>query len=91
MVQVVLILAGGVLMSFVFGLFGNLPATPSWLEGVASSAIDLMSFGIYTLSWVFTAQLFFGGLAVIGVVMAFEPVYHLILWVLRKIPILGIK
>jgi hypothetical protein len=91
MVQVVLILAGGILMSFVFGLFGNLPPTPSWLEGVATGAINLFEFATYTLSWLIGAHLFFGTLALIVVVMTWEPVYHLILWVLRKIPILGIK
>ena len=91
MIQVVLILAAVALMSFFFGLFGNLPPTPPWLEGVASGAIDIMTFGIYTLSWLFTAELFFGTMVVIGAVMAWEPIYHLVLWVLKKIPILGIK
>lgn len=91
MVQVVLILAAVSLMSFVFGLFGNLPPTPDWLQGVADGAIDLMTFGVYTLSWLFTAQLFFGTMVIVGAVMVWEPVYHLIMWVLRKIPILGIK
>lgn len=91
MVQVVLILAGAALMAFVFGIFGDLPATPGWLESVADGAINLMSFGIYTLSWLFTAELFFGTLIIVGAVIAWEPVYHLAMWVLRKIPILNIK
>jgi len=91
MVHVVLILAGGALMAFAFGMFGDLPATPGWLENVADGAINLMSFGIYTLSWLFTAELFFGTLIIVGAVMAWEPVYHLVMWVLRKIPILNIK
>ena len=91
MIQVVLILAAVFLMSFVFGLFGNLPPTPEWLEGIASGAIDLFTFGIYTLSWLFTPELFFGSIAIVGAVMAWEPVYHLVMWVLRKIPLLGIK
>jgi len=91
MIQVVLILAGAVLMAFVFGLFGNLPETPAWLQGVADGAIDLFTFPMYVLSWLIGAHLFFGTLALLAVVMAWEPVYHLILWVLRKIPILGIK
>lgn len=91
MVQVVLILAGAALMAFVFGIFGDLPATPGWLENVADGAINLMSFGIYTLSWLFTAELFFGTLIIVGAVIAWEPVYHLAMWVLRKIPILNIK
>jgi len=91
MIHVVIILAGAVLMSFVFGLFGNLPPTPIWLEGVADSAIDLFMFPMYTLSWLIGAHLFFGTLALIVVVMTWEPVYHLTLWVIRKIPVLGIK
>lgn len=91
MIQVVLILAGAALMAFVFGLFGNLPATPSWLEGVADGAISLFQFAMYTMSWLIGAHLFFGTLALVSVVLLWEPVYHLIMWVLRKIPILGIK
>lgn len=91
MILVVLILAGTALMAFVFGLFGNLPATPSWLEGVADGAIDLFYFGTATMSWLIGARLFFATLALVSVVLLWEPVYHLIMWVLRKIPILNIK
>lgn len=91
MVQVVLITAGVALMSFVFGLFGNLPPTPDWLIGVADGAITMFQFAIYTLSWLIGPHLFFLTLGVIVALISWEQVYHLIMWVLRKIPILNIK
>jgi len=91
MVYVVIILAAVALMSFVFGLFGNLPPTPDWLVGTADGAIDLFRGAIYTFSWLIGPHLFFLTLGVIVTLLLWEQIYHLIMWVLRKIPILNIK
>jgi len=91
MVQIVLIIAALALLSFAFGIFGNIPPTPDWLTGTSDSLVDLIVWPIQIMAGLIGAHLFFGTIILIGVVMAWEPIYHLVIWVLRKIPILGIK
>jgi len=91
MVYVVLILAAVALLSFAFGLLGNLPATPDWLVGTSSLLVEYISWPVHILASILNDHLFYGSLIIVAAVMAWEPVYHSIMWVLRKIPILGIK
>lgn len=91
MMWIVLLLAGIALITFAFGLLGNLPTTPLWLEAFNSTIGDLLSNISYTLAWLLGAELYFSSIIIIGIIFAFEPVYHGVMWTLKKIPILGIK
>ena len=91
MVQVVLIIAGLALLAFAFGIFGNIPPTPTWLEGVSDTLVDIIIWPVQILAGLLGGHLFFGTIILLGVVMAWEPVYHLVMWVLKKIPVVNIK
>lgn len=91
MLQVVLIVAGTALLLFAFGIFGNLPPTPSWLSDTSSTLVDLVVWPVQLLAGLIGGHLFFGTIILIGAVMAWEPIYHLTMWILKKIPVLGIK
>lgn len=91
MVILLIIGAALALMSFAFGFMGNFPATPDFIESLAYSGIDLIGTGIRVLAWLMSPPLFFGSIALFFGVMIAEPVYHLTMWILKKIPMLGIK
>lgn len=91
MVNVILIGAGLALLAFAFGLFGNLPPTPEFLQGVSDTLVDILVWPFQLMSGLIGGHLFFGTIILVAAVIAWEPVYHLVMWVLRKIPILGIK
>lgn len=91
MMHVIIILAGGVLFAFAFGMLGNLPPTPAGLELVADQLIQYMAWIINIMDSILIGHLFFGSMAVVSAVMLWEPIYYSIMWVLKKIPVLGIK
>lgn len=69
----------------------NLPEIPTAIQTGWDSFIDFIaqwrSFFVYWLSGPIYIAVLTIGIAII----AFEPLYHGIMWVLRKIPALGIK
>jgi len=91
MIYVVLILAAVALLSFAFGLLGNLPATPDWLINSSDLLIQYVAWPVHIMTSILNDHLFYGSLILVAAVMAWEPIYHSIMWVLKKIPILGIK
>lgn len=79
------------LLVTVFAVMPDLPATPETLVYIQNTFNDVLLFAIQFIRYFLTPQLTFVMVMVIIAVFAFEPVYHGIMWILRKIPILGIK
>lgn len=91
MIQVLMITIGIALIMFAFGLFGNLPPTPDWLLSINGYIGDILAVIVYYCRWLFTPELFFGGMAIIFAIMLWQPLYDSSMFVLKKIPMLGIK
>lgn len=88
---VFIIVAAIALLTVVFVAMPDLPATPEFLISMQQAFNDILLNAIQFIRYFLTPQLTFISLVVIIAVFASEPVYHGIMWILRKIPVLGIK
>lgn len=88
---VFIIVAAIALLTVVFVVMPDLPATPEFLVTMQQAFNDILLNAIQFIRYFLTPQLTFVSLVVIIAVFASEPVYHGIMWILRKIPVLGIK
>lgn len=88
---VFIIVAAIALLTVVFVAMPDLPATPEFLVTMQQAFNDILLNAIQFIRYFLTPQLTFVSLVVIIAVFASEPVYHGIMWILRKIPVLGIK
>lgn len=88
---VFIIVAAIALLTVVFVAMPDLPATPEFLITMQQAFNDVLLNAIQFVRYFLTPQLTFVSLVVIIAVFASEPVYHGIMWILRKIPVLGIK
>lgn len=79
------------LLTIAFVVMPDLPATPESLISMQEAFNDILLNAIQFIRYFLTPQLTFVSLVVIIGVFASEPVYHGIMWILRKIPVLGIK
>lgn len=88
---VFIVILGVALLLGVFVILPPLPPTPQVLLDLSTSLADILFNTMYFMSHVLTKPLL---LAILGVSMGlflFQPVYHSVMWVLKKIPVLGIK
>jgi len=88
---VFIIIAAIALLTVVFVAMPDLPATPEFLITMQQAFNDILLNAIQFIRYFLTPQLTFISLVVVIAVFASEPVYHAIMWILRKIPVLGIK
>ena len=88
---VFIIVAAVALLTVVFVVMPDLPATPEFLITMQQAFNDILLSAIQFIRYFLTPQLTFVSLVVIIAVFASEPIYHGIMWILRKIPVLGIK
>lgn len=91
MIQVVLIFGGLTLILFAFGVFGSLPPTPDWLTSFSSTLAEWLVHITYIFAWLLTPTIFFGSIVIFFAIIAWEPIYYSVMWVLKKIPVLGIN
>lgn len=88
---VFIIVAAVALLTVVFVAMPDLPATPELLISMQEAFNGILLNAIQFIRYFLTPQLTFVSLVVIIGVFASEPIYHGIMWILRKIPVLGIK
>lgn len=87
--KMVLGLAQSVL-SFVLGLL-PLPGVPSWLVDLTDTVLGYMRSGMGIVLFFVPQVVVQGALDLVIVVWTVVHGYQLVLWVLRKIPMLGIE
>lgn len=75
----------------VFNLLPTIPATPQAVIDGGQWAIDLIVGSVSLLRMVFSTPLLIAMLAIGGGIVAFEAVYHIVMWVLKKIPMAAIS
>ena len=88
---VFIIIAVVALLTTVFVVMPDLPATPEFLISLQDGFNNILLQTIQFIRYFLSPQLTFVMLVVVAAVFASEPIYHGIMWILRKIPVLGIK
>lgn len=88
---VFIVIAGIALLSAVFLLMPDLPPVPEALISMQDSFNVLLHKVVQLFFYFLTPNLAFVGLIVISAIFVSEPIYHGIMWILRKVPVLGIK
>ncbi len=88
---VFIVVAGIALVSAVFAVMPDLPPTPDFLILIQDSFNIVLHHAMTFVFYFLSPQLAYASLIVVAAVFVSEPVYHGIMWGLRKIPVLGIK
>lgn len=82
--------AVNILLSIINAL-PTIPAMPTAISDSGDWAVAQIITVTSLLQLIFSEPLLTACVVIVAVFYAFEPAYHLILWVLRKIPTLGIS
>lgn len=88
---VFMVIAGIALLATVFVVMPDLPPTPDILIAMQDTFNLFLHKVVQLIFYFLTPTLAFASLLIVSAVFASEPVYHGIMWILRKIPVLGIK
>lgn len=91
MAIVFIVLAGLVVLGVGFAMMPDLPPLNPTIESLSDQMIGLISQAVNVLVYLLTPTLYYAVIATIIAVFTFEHIYHAVLWVLRKIPGLGIN
>lgn len=78
------------LLNIVFG-WVNFPAMPSVIDEAFTTLLSYMAAGIGFVWLIVPRELVIAVVPVILVLSNFDKLYTVVMWVLRKIPFLGIK
>lgn len=82
---------GFALLTTAFLAMPNLPPIDPSVAAIGDTVLGFMSHAYFILAYLFSPLLLgFALSAAIGI-MFFEQIYHGIMWILRKIPVLGIN
>jgi len=77
-------------LTFIFGLFPSIPAMPAEIVSGTTYFLNLIGGVVGVISYLVTPPIFIFAFTTIIVILNFEAVYHLAIFLLRKLP-LGIK
>ena len=82
-----------VLKVLLFTVFGwiNLPAVPDNITNGIDSFFDLIFNNLTLLGFFIRPITLSISIPVLLIILNFERIYHLTMWILKKIPMLGIK
>lgn len=81
---------GFTIVKFLFGWI-DLPSTPETIQTAGDTFIELVRFSSSFLQLIFTPTLYIAILVIIGVILAFEQLWGITLFVAKKLPFLNIK
>lgn len=71
----------------VLGVLPSLPAMPTAVVTAGDWALSVVGSGVFFLKYVYGSELLLAMLAVIVVLFNFEHIYHLVIWIWRKLPL----
>ena len=83
--------AGVALILAIFLVMPDLPATPQVLIDSTDLLVNILSQFVGVYKYIMSPSLAFISVTMIIAIFAFEPIYKIALWVLRKIPVFGVK
>ena len=88
---VFVVVVGVALIISVFALMPDLPATPQVLVDSTNLLVSLISNFVGLYKYTMTPVLALVSVVLSIAIFAFDPIYKVSMWILRKIPVLGIK
>jgi hypothetical protein len=88
---VFLVVAGVLLLTTVFIAMPPFPATPDILIDMSNQLAAMIHQAMGVITYLLSAPILYATVIVVIGVFTAEPAYHTIMWVLKKIPVLGIK
>lgn len=88
---VFVVVVGVALIISVFILMPDLPATPQILIDSTNLLVSLISNFVGLYKYMMTPALALVSIVLSIAILSFEPIYKVSMWILRKIPVLGIK
>lgn len=86
-----MIIIGVALIILVFTFMPDLPATPQILVDSTNLLVDLISNLVGVYKYLMTPSLALISITLSIAIFAFEPIYKVSMWILKKLPILGVK
>lgn len=79
-----------VLIQTVFGILPDLPAMPTGITNALDLVVDIVVFGTRYLRYYLGSTFFLVLVPVLVIYANFNWIYHLVMWILKKLPI-GVK
>jgi hypothetical protein len=79
------------MLKLIFGIFPDLPDIPTAVSDGGDWAVDTIGGAMGFMTVLYSAPLLVAIVVLLVALLAFDQIYWLVLWVLKKIPILGIK
>lgn len=77
---------------FILSLIGTIPVFPQgFFDSILAYISAVITNGAGLFFFVIRPQTFFIAIDILFFLYTAEPLYHFIMWVLRKVPFLGIK
>lgn len=71
----------------VFGILPDLPDMPAGIVSVLDTAQDFLVYGFRFVAYVLTPTFMLVILPVILIMINFKWIYHLVMWIVRKLPL----
>lgn len=84
----------GIITDVIISIFSILPTLPDMPEVIITSvdwAIDLIVGTVSLFNQIYSPPLFVAIVTISFGLIAFENIYHTIMWILKKIPMLAIR
>jgi len=79
------------LLTSVFGVLPSLPATPTEVQNIGETATVFIAYPVRVLAYIYGWDLFWIVVGLAILLWQFRRAYHVIMWILRKIPALGLS
>lgn len=83
--------AGGAVILLIVNLLPELPSMPTAITEPTTSFLSVVGKGLGFVQYLYGAELFIALIVVAVAIMQFERIYHFVLFIVKKIPILNIK
>lgn len=83
-----------IILKFLLSVFSILPSLPEMPEEIVTAVqwgLDLIAGTVSLFNQIFSPPLFIAMITVSFGLIIFENVYHLVMWIVKKIPMLAIR
>lgn len=71
----------------VFGILPDIPDLPSGITNVLDTGLDFISNGFTFVTYIFGSAYLLVVLPLLIILINFRWIYHLVMWIVRKLPI----
>lgn len=79
------------LITTVFGILPNLPAMPQVIVDAGNWFVNTVTSMAHLFAYFYTPTFFNIVLVLLGLLLGFEQIYHLTMWIIKKVPVINVK